>query len=180
MWQRRIAIWKRWSAQVLSARISITAFQAFPLHLPPLRERKEDIPYLAEFFKHRMAAHIGRQIAPLTPEVIDALQTYGWPGNVRELEHTINRAVIVCSDSQIKVDDLGLHHPQIEGTAPDHKLYQDGEVVPYNEFERRYILKVLKATNWKIKGTEGAATLLDLPPSTLYTKMKKLGIKRFQ
>ena len=144
---------------------------AFPMYLPPLRERKEDIPYLAEFFKHRMATHLNKQIDPLTIEVIEVLQACDWPGNVRELEHTINRAVIVCQDSQIEVADIGL----INRSAP---VSPDSEIVPLDEFDRRYILKVLKATNWKIRGTEGAATLLGLPPSTLYNKMKKLGIKR--
>ena len=144
---------------------------AFPMSLPPLRERKEDIPDLAEFFKTRMATHLNKQIEPLAVEVIEVLQACDWPGNVRELEHTINRAVIVCQDSQIEVADIGL----INGSAP---VVTDSEIVPMAEFERLYILKVLKATNWKIRGTEGAATLLQLPPSTLYHKMKKLGIKR--
>ena len=151
---------------------------AFPMYLPPLRERKEDIPDLAEFFKARMATHIGKQIDLLMPEVIEVLQACEWPGNVRELEHKINHAVIVCNNSQIKVSDLGLYNSQSAGADLDHKLYQNREVVPLDEFERHYILEVLKATKWKIKGADGAATLLGLPPSTLYTKMKKLGIKR--
>ena len=104
-------------------------------------------------------------------EVIEVLQAYDWPGNVRELEHTINRAVIVCQDSQIEVGDIGL-------TNSSDPVSPDSKIVPLAEFERDYILKVLKATNWKIRGTDGAATLLQLPPSTLYNKMKKLGIKR--
>ena len=153
---------------------------AFPMYLPPLRERKEDIQELAEYFKARIASHIGKQIAPLTPEVIEVLQTYDWPGNVRELEHTINRAVIVCHGSQIKVGDLEMNYSQITGSTPKRNTLsasQDREVVPLNEFERRYILGVLEATNYQIKGATGAATLLGLPPSTLYNKMKKLGIK---
>ncbi|MYC14105.1 MAG: AAA domain-containing protein [Gemmatimonadetes bacterium] len=154
----------------------------FPIYLPPLRERKEDIPDLSEFFKNRMAAHIGKQFAPLTSEVIEVLQSYDWPGNVRELEHTIQRAVTVCNGLQIEVGDLGLYDSQIKGTVQDLKRRtlpdQAGEIMPLDEFERDYILKVLKATKWKIKGANGAATLLGLPPSTLYTKMKKLGIKR--
>ncbi len=153
----------------------------FPMYLPPLRERQDDIPHLAESFKDRMAAHIGKQIDALTPEVIEVLQAYNWPGNVRELEHTIQRAVILCRSSQIEVGDLGLHHSQIEDTAQDlEKRTEDRDrtiVVPLDEFERRYILGVLEASNWLIKGPRGAAKLLGLPPSTLYSKMKKLGIK---
>ena len=155
----------------------------FPLYLPPLREHKEDIPYLVEFFKDRMAAHIGKDIAPLTAEVIEVLQTYDWPGNVRELEHTIQRAVTVCQGSQIALEDLGSYRSRITGAALDLVWTslsdsQDREIVPLDEFERLYLLEVLKTTNWKVKGSEGAAARLELPPSTLYSRMKKLGIKR--
>ena len=143
----------------------------FPVYLPPLRERKEDIPYLAEFFKNQMATHLGKPIGPLAVEVIEVLQAYHWPGNVRELEHTIQRAVVVCQDSQIEVEALGL----INSGAP---VFTDREIVPLAEFERDYILKVLKATNWRIKGVHGAAALLGLHPATLYGKMRKQGIKR--
>ncbi|MXZ08837.1 MAG: AAA domain-containing protein [Gemmatimonadetes bacterium] len=158
-------------------------FQVFPIYLPPLRERKEDIPHLAEFFKNRMATHLGKQIAPLTPEVIEVLQACDWPGNVRELEHTIQRAVIVCRCSQIEVGDLGLYGFRITDPDLDPKrrtvtVSQDREVVPLDEYERHYILEVLKITNYQISGNRGAAALLRLPPSTLYSKMKKLGIKR--
>ena len=144
---------------------------AFPMSLPPLRERKEDIPDLAELFKIRMATHLSKQIRPLTVEVIEVLQAYDWPGNVRELEHTINRAVIVCQGSRIEVEDIGL----INSSAP---VFTDREIVPLAELERRHILKVLKATNWRIKGVHGAAALLGLHPATLYGKMRKQGIKR--
>lgn len=155
----------------------------FPLYLPPLRERKEDIPDLAEFFKDRTAAHIGKQIAPLTAEIIEVLQSYDWPGNVRELEHAIQRAVTVCQGSRIALEDLGSYRSRIAGAALDLVWtslsdYQDREIVPLGEFERLYILEVLKTTNWKVKGAEGAAARLELPPSTLYSRMKKLGIKR--
>ncbi|MCY3683475.1 MAG: sigma 54-interacting transcriptional regulator [Gemmatimonadetes bacterium] len=155
-------------------------FQVFPIILPPLRERKEDIPRLAEFFKTRIATHLGKQVGALTPDVIEGLQTYYWPGNVRELEHIIQRAVIVCRGSQIEVRDLGLYGSHI---APDNEdnaspVSQDPKVVPLEEFERRYLIEVLQDTNWRVKGAKGAAILLGLPPSTLYSKMKKLGIER--
>ncbi len=99
------------------------------------------------------------------------LYAYDWPGNVRELEHTIQRAVIVCRGSRIEVEDIGL----IRIGAP---VFIDREIVPLNEFERLYILKVLKATNYQVKGAHGAAVLLGLPPSTLFSKIKKMGLKR--
>ena len=155
---------------------------AFPMYLPPLREREEDIPHLAEFFKARMARHIGKQIDPLTPEIIEVLQSYDWPGNVRELEYTIQRAVVLCPESLISVRDLVLHHSRIEDTTQDLERQtlsasQAREFIPLSEFERRYILDALEATNWMIKGPRGAAKLLSVPPSTLYSKMKRLGIK---
>ena len=155
----------------------------FPLYLPPLRDRKEDIPHLAEFFKDRMAAHIGKDIAPLTTEVIEELRAYDWPGNVRELEHTIQRAVTVCQGARIELEDLGSYRSRIKGAALDLVWTslsdsQDREIVPLDEFERLYILEVLEITNWKVKGTKGAAARLDLPPSTLYSRMKRLGIER--
>ena len=151
---------------------------AFLMYLPPLRERKEDIPHLSEYFKDRIASHIGKQIDPLTPEIIEMLQAYDWPGNVRELEHTIQQAVILCPDSQIGVGDLGLYGSRIEDTGQRAlSVSQARPIVPLDEHDRRYILDVLKATKYQIKGPEGAATLLGVPPSTLYGKMKKLGIK---
>ena len=155
---------------------------AFTLYLPPLRERKEDIPALAELFKNRMATHLGQKIVSLSPEAIEALQTCDWPGNVRELEHAIQRAVVLCPDSQIKVENLGLSGSRIENLADDAQTRTlsaspDREIVPLDESERRYILSVLEATNWRIKGARGAAMLLGLPPSTLYGKMEKPGIK---
>ena len=150
----------------------------FPLYLPPLRERKEDIPDLAEFFKNRMATHLGKQIGVLTPEVIEVLQTCDWPGNVRELEHTMQRAVIVCRGFQVEVGDLGLYGSHTALDLEINTIDQDREVVPLEDFERRYILKVLKITGWRVSGPRGAAVLLGLPPSTLYSKIKKLRIKR--
>ena len=155
--------------------------QMFPLYIPPLREHKEDIPALVEFFQHRMAAHLGRQPAALSSEVMEMLQAYHWPGNARELEHLIQRAVIDCKGEQIEVADLMQHGFNIvnsvlglKGQAlstPQH------EIMPLLELERSYILEVLNATNGRIKGTKGAAALLGVPPSTLYHKMRKLGIK---
>ena len=153
---------------------------AFPMYLPPLRERKEDILELAEYFTARMATHLGKQIAPLTPEIIEVLQSYDWPGNVRELEHTIQRAVVLCAESQIGKRDLGLHSSRIKDTGHEKQTLSappDREFVPLNEFERRHILDALEATNYLIKGSRGAAKLLGVPPSTLYGKMKRLGIK---
>ena len=156
--------------------------QMFPLYIPPLREHKEDIPALVEFFKNRMAAHLGRQPASLSSEVVEMLQAYDWPGNVRELEHFIQQAVIACKGEQIEVADLMQHGFNIVnavlGLKGQASSTSQREIMPLLELERSYILEVLHATNGQIKGKKGAAALLGVPPSTLYNKMRKLGIKR--
>ena len=155
--------------------------QMFPLYIPPLREHKEDIPALVEFCKNRVATYLGRKPVSFNSEVMEILQAYDWPGNVRELEHFIQRVVIACKGSQIEMADLMQYGFDIvnsvlglkgqASSTPQH------EIVPLLEFERRYILEVLNSTNWQIKGAKGAAALLGVPPSTLYGKMRKLGIK---
>ena len=153
--------------------------QIFPLYIPSLREHKEDIPALVEFFQNRMAAHLGWQPASLNDEVMEMLQAYDWPGNVRELEHFIQRAVLACKGAQIEVADLMQYGFDIADSARGLKeKSQDREIMPLLELERRYILEVLTATNWQVKGARGAAALLGVPPSTLNSKMSKLGIKR--
>ena len=153
--------------------------QIFPLYIPPLREHKEDIPALVEFFKNRMAAHLGRQPATLSSEVMEILQAYDWPGNVRELEHFIQRVVLVCKESRIEVADLMQYGFDIADSVLGLKeKSQEREIMTLLEFERHYILEVLNATNWQVKGAQGAAALLGVKPSTLYSKMSKLGIKR--
>ena len=151
----------------------------FPLSIPPLREHKEDIPALVEFFKNRMAAHLGRPPASLSSEVMEMLQSYDWPGNVRELEHLIQQAVTTCKGEQIEVADLMQHGFNIVNAVLSLKgESQEREIMPLLELERSYILEVLNATNGQIKETKGAAALLRVPPSTLYHKMRKLGIRR--
>ncbi|MDE2808075.1 MAG: sigma 54-interacting transcriptional regulator, partial [Gemmatimonadota bacterium] len=156
--------------------------QLFPLYIPPLREHKEDIPALVEFFKNRMAAYLDKESPSLSPEVMEMLHAYDWPGNVRELEHFMQRVVIACNGSQIGTTDLmqcgfDLADSTLGLRGRALSVSQGHEIMPLLEVERRYILKVLNATNWRVKGAQGAAALLGVPPSTLYGKMRKLGIK---
>ena len=141
----------------------------FPVRLPPLRERQEDIPLLALYFMERMAAHLDKEVSRLDEGAVSALQRYGWPGNVRELEHALQRAVIVCRGSTVRAADIGLE----SGMG-----LSSGEVVPLEEFERRYIREVLERAGWVISGAQGAAALLGVNPSTLRGRMRKLGIQR--
>jgi len=118
-----------------------------------------------------MAAHLNKPIRGLSNQAEQVLQAYSWPGNVRELEHAVKRAVIVCPVEEIRAEDLALElEPHQAESAAD-------EWVDLEEFERRYILKVLEHTGGVVHRQEGAAAILGLKPSTLYSRMKKLGIE---
>jgi len=142
----------------------------FPLSLPPLRERKEDIAALAEAFVQRFAKKFGKRITTISPKVLNILQNYSWPGNVRELENVIERAVITTEGSALQLMD-GLEDAQAvkAASAPRESL---------EERERNYIIDVLEETYWRIEGKNGAAVILGLHPDTLRSRMKKLGIRR--
>ena len=134
--------------------------QVFPVELPPLRQRREDIPLLANYFMQRMAEHLDKKVNGFSSEALMALKAYPWPGNVRELEHTMQRAVIICSGARIEEGDLTL--VKFAGKpAPDQ------EVVSLEEYERRYIVRVLKEAH----SIRKAAKLLALPESTLRGRM---------
>jgi formate hydrogenlyase transcriptional activator len=139
----------------------------FPITLPPLRERREDIPSLVRHFVANAAANMQRPIRTIPSEAMQALMDHDWPGNVRELQNVIERAVILAEDGLLRI-------PRLEP-----KRY--GESSPFgrntlNEMERDYILEVLDETEWIIGGPNGAARHLGLPRTTLISKMKKLGI----
>ncbi|MDX1499035.1 MAG: sigma 54-interacting transcriptional regulator [Woeseiaceae bacterium] len=149
---------------------------SFPVRLPPLRERKTDIPLLAEHFVHKHAGRFGKNVKAISARMLRQLMQYDWPGNIRELESTIQRALIASSGSDV----LQL----AETLRPGSGLAVPG---PANEsdarpdlmsFERRHIVRVLEQTDWKIAGAGGAAAALGIPASTLRSKMKRLGIAR--
>ena len=157
--------------------------QFFTLYMPPLREYKEDIPALAEFFKNCMAAYLDKEPPSLRSEATKLLRAYDWPGNVEELEHCIQRVVIACQGSQIGTTELmqggfDLADATLSSKGGALSVAQGRQIMPLLELERRYILEVLNTTNWRVKGPKGAAALLGMPASTLYSKMIKLGIKR--
>ena len=131
--------------------------QLFPLYIPPLREHREDIPLLVEFFKNRMAAYLDKEPVSLSSEVMEMMQAYDWPGNVRELEHCMQRVVIACNGSQISTTELMQCGFDIADSTLGLKgralsVSQGREIMPLLEFERRYILEVLNAVNWRVKG----------------------------
>jgi transcriptional regulator with GAF, ATPase, and Fis domain len=161
----------------------------FPVTLPPLRERSDDVPMLAKYFVKRCAERQGREAPLLTPAALVHLQAYDWPGNVRELQNVLERAVILARDGDIAPDLLYLHEPQRTALrnvahlpAVPPAVVEPGAatatVISFFEAERRAILKALETTGWRISGHGGAADLLGLKPTTLHAKMKRLGVRR--
>jgi len=157
----------------------------FPITLPPLRDRREDIPILVHYFVGRFAAKIGRRIARVPAATTQRLQAYDWPGNVRELENIIERAVILSPGPELHVDPAFLtttlaNEPRMLATTPiDLKATGASPGTGFLEdIERQHILAVLQQTNGRIEGEQGAARLLNLNPSTLRSRIKKLGIRR--
>ncbi|MBO0797778.1 MAG: sigma-54-dependent Fis family transcriptional regulator, partial [Blastocatellia bacterium] len=142
----------------------------FPITLPPLRDRKDDIPLLVNFFANKFSRKIGRGIKSVDPATMKALQSYGWPGNVRELSNVIERAVINTQGTVLQLAD------KLEPSLNTNDDF--GNTKSFEELEREIILQRLEQTNWKISGPGGAAHSLGLNPSTLRTRMIKLGIQR--
>jgi len=152
----------------------------FPVALPPLRERSEDVPLLVHYFVARYAAKIGRPISRVPQEAMQRLVAYPWPGNVRELENVIERAVILSPGAELRVaPDVLPVPPFAPVTAPAaNPDAAAGGPEELREVERQHIVATLKKTGWRIDGPQGAARLLNLNPSTLRSRMQKLGIRR--
>jgi formate hydrogenlyase transcriptional activator len=155
----------------------------FPVQLPSLRQRQEDIPSLVHYFVRRFCLKIGRKITRIQRETMERLVSYAWPGNVRELENVIERAVILSRGAELEVAADVLPAPTVvPATAPQIAAEEKPEQRPLtqsiDQVERNHILEVLMRTNWRIEGPAGAAALLNLNPSTLRSRMKKLGVQR--
>lgn len=147
----------------------------FPIHLPPLRERPDDIPVLACYFAERYSDRFKKPISSIDQQSLERLQRYHWPGNVREMEHIIERAVLLAENDTLTIDvPLNGRQPMaMQGSErPEAKPLKT-----LNQMERNYIEEVLRHTNGLIAGKGGAAEILDLPASTLRHRMKKLGLK---
>ena len=143
----------------------------FPITMPPLRQRKDDIPLLVNHFVAKFNLKIGKKISTVSKDTLNSLQEYHWPGNVRELESIIERAVIISQGSSLQVIDR-LNAP---GKAEEST---DGNVKPLAQVEHDHILQVLQKTGWRIEGKKGAAKLLGLNASTLRARIRKYGINR--
>ena len=142
----------------------------FPITMPPLRERKSDIPELTRRLVDRLARKHHRVIDDIPPKVVETLAAYDWPGNVRELENVLERTVITTPDRTLRLTEPLAPEPlDVLPGAPTTIL---------TDVERAHILRILRSSGWRIEGPRGAASALGLRPSTLRSRMRKLGIRR--
>jgi PAS domain S-box-containing protein len=144
----------------------------FPIELPPLRERKEDIPILVNYFVNRYAQRAGKKIDTIRKKSIEALQEYSWPGNVRELQNVIERSLIIVDTNEFSVDKNWL----------SHEFQSSQRVGPASRIstEQEQIEAALAQCNGKVSGAHGAAARLRMPPSTLESRIRSLKINKFQ
>ena len=138
----------------------------YPITVPALRDRRQDIPLFVRAFVQRFNKKLGKSIEAIPQKTMHALQQYAWPGNVRELLNVIERAVVTARDNTLRIELPAQANAAIAGLKT------------LEEIEREHILKTLEATQWKVEGAEGAAARLGLNPSTLRSRMNKLGIRR--
>ena len=133
--------------------------------IPPLRDRKEDIEYLAGYFLKKYSLKLSREISGFGPGVREMLNSYPWPGNARELENVMERAVIICDSEKIRIEDLSIQAA--------HTAVETSSVPSLEDMERDYVLRVLKDVNWN---QSRASHVLGIDRKTLYLKLKKYGI----
>lgn len=143
----------------------------FPIELPALKERKEDIELLANYFLSKYATSSRKNVSSISKSALEQLQNYDWPGNIRELEHLIERNVLLAKTSEIENFDLPI-------TVSKPFQETSGSLKSMEEMEKEHIINALKSCNGKVSGPGGAAELLKMQAQTLYSKMKKLGIKQ--
>ena len=149
----------------------------YPITVPPLRERREDIPLLVSHYAREIGERLGKSISEVPARVMREFTEYNWPGNIRELQNVIERAVIVSSDGVLRLPEP-LSRPTIGSAIEDRASNGSPAVSTLDEAEREHILRALEATGWRINGPKGAAAMLKLHPSTLRFRMKKLGLTK--
>ena len=153
-----------------------------PISVPPLRERRSDIPLLTTFFVERFARQFGKEVSGVAQDTMELLSRYDWPGNIRELQNVIERAVVLSKGTVLRLGSdllpLGNATPAEEVVSLSNARSVERPRSTLEQVERRYILNILEQTGWVIEGDRGAAKILDLHPNTLRSRMKKLGINR--
>jgi formate hydrogenlyase transcriptional activator len=157
----------------------------FPIHVPALRERKEDVPLLVRYFVQKFSRRLNKTVEYVPAEVMDSLANYAWPGNIRELENLIERAVLLSPGKELRVpltelkpgsllaDSASLFAPSVDAGSP-----AGASIATLEDAERQHILRALRQTEWRIAGPRGAATVLGMKRTTLQARMRKLGIRR--
>src|SRR5262249_2356357 len=143
----------------------------FPVHVPPLRERAEDVSLLTSHFIGEFSRRMGKTIEQVAPDAMNALIHYSWPGNVRELANLLERAVILCDEPVLQREHIAISDMPVSADSVR-------SIETLQEVEREQILKALVKAEWTIGGPSGAANLLGLKRTTLLARMKKLGISR--
>jgi formate hydrogenlyase transcriptional activator len=141
----------------------------FPIQIPPLRQRREDIPVLVRYFAQKYARQMSKPVDTISTNTMSALTNYSWPGNIRELENLIERAVILSRGATLEVPLAELRKPADSASDSSETL---------ESAERDHILRVLRDTGWVLAGPTGAAARLGIKRTTLQARMSKLGIKR--
>jgi formate hydrogenlyase transcriptional activator len=159
----------------------------FPIHIPPLRERREDIPLLVRYFVQKISLRLNKTVVYVPADAMDALANYSWPGNVRELENLIERAVLLSPGKELRVPISELKSATLAGADPSLSTSvasltsptpANSSISTLEETDRQHILRALRQTEWRIAGPKGAATLLGMKRTTLQARMRKLGIRR--
>jgi formate hydrogenlyase transcriptional activator len=163
----------------------------FPIVIPPLRERREDVPLLVRYFVQKISRRQNKTVEYVPSDVMDALVNYTWPGNIRELENLIERAVLLSpsKELQVPIAELKASRSNVSPYAlvgdPSTlvSLTKSGEssaapIETLEETQRHHILRALRQTEWRLSGPKGAAKLLGIKRTTLQARMRKLGIKR--
>jgi formate hydrogenlyase transcriptional activator len=146
----------------------------FPITMPPLRNRRGDVPDLVSYFVHMYSSRLNRKVPNLSLEVMNVLIQYNWPGNVRELENVVYRSLVTCKDNTL----LPCHFPNdIAGIETvRNQVNEDSNFLSLVDYERNYLSRVLRYTKGVIHGKRGAAEILNINPTTLRSRLKKLGI----
>jgi len=145
-----------------------------PIRVPPLRQRREDIPLLVEYFLARVAESLGRTLKQLSPQAMEKLQTYGWPGNVRELRNSIERMVILSRGDTIELSEIQLESPSSRRTPDDLMAHETFQAFK-DEAEKRYLLAKLAENDGNVSRT---ARALEMQRSNLYKKIEKYGLDK--
>jgi len=152
----------------------------FPIQIPALRDRREDIPLLVRYFVQKFSRRMNKTVLYVPADAMDALVSYAWPGNIRELENLVERAVLLSPGKDLRVPLSELRNPQV-ASGPDEApepVFRAAPISTLEDAERQHILRALRQTEWRIAGPRGAAQILGMKRTTLQARMRKLGIRR--